>query len=47
VHPGRQDIQVGRLPVLNRDHRRFAGIISLGDVAVIQDSHYADTAAIE
>ena len=28
-------------------HRRFVGIISLGDVAVIQDSHYADTAAVE
>jgi O-methyltransferase involved in polyketide biosynthesis len=28
-------------------HKRFAGIISLGDVAVIQDSHYADTAAVE
>jgi O-methyltransferase involved in polyketide biosynthesis len=28
-------------------HKRFVGIISPGDVAVIQDSHYADTAAVE
>ena len=32
-----------RLPVLNRD-KRPVGIISLGDVAVIQDGHYAETA---
>ena len=38
-------IQVRRLPVLNRD-KRLVGIISLGDVAVIQDAHYAQTALI-
>jgi CBS domain-containing protein len=37
------DIQVRRLPVLSRD-KRLVGIISLGDVAVMQDAHYADTA---
>ena len=37
------DIQVRRLPVLNRD-KRLVGIISLGDVAVMQDAHYAETA---
>src|SRR5829696_5204524 len=37
------DIQVRRLPVLSRD-KRVVGIISLGDVAVMQDAHYADTA---
>src|SRR5215212_6025016 len=39
------DIQIRRLPVLNRD-KRLVGIISLGDVAVIQDAHYAQTALI-
>jgi O-methyltransferase involved in polyketide biosynthesis len=28
-------------------HKRFVGIISPGDVAVIRDSHYADIAAVE
>jgi CBS domain-containing protein len=37
------DIQVRRLPVLSRD-KRLVGIISLGDVAVLQDAHYAETA---
>jgi len=37
------DIQIRRLPVLNRD-KRLVGIISLGDVAVMQDAHYAETA---
>jgi CBS domain-containing protein len=37
------DIQVRRLPVLSRD-KRLVGIISLGDVAVRQDAHYAETA---
>ena len=32
-----------RLPVLNRDKRPVC-IISLGDVAVIQDGRYAETA---
>jgi CBS domain-containing protein len=37
------DLQVRRLPVLNTD-KRLVGIISLGDVAVMQDAHYAETA---
>ena len=37
------DLQVRRLPVLNSE-KRLVGIISLGDVAVMQDVHYAETA---
>ena len=37
------DLRVRRLPVLNMD-KRLVGIISLGDVAVMQDAHYAETA---
>jgi CBS domain-containing protein len=37
------DIQVRRMPVLNKD-KRLVGIISLGDVAVMREGHYAETA---
>ena len=37
------DVQVGRLPVLNRD-KRLVGILSLGDIAISRDGKSADEA---
>jgi CBS domain-containing protein len=35
------DLQIRRLPVLNRD-KRLVGIVSLGDIAVIEETSAAD-----
>jgi CBS domain-containing protein len=37
------DIQVRRLPVVNKE-KRLVGILSLGDIAVMHEGHYAETA---
>lgn len=36
------DIQVRRLPVLNRE-KRLVGVVSLGNIAAIRSSHTSDT----